>query len=50
MAFETPLSGYCGEITGEFLIFTGYLPGADAPGCPVFEAAARLGPPWMRAE
>ena len=39
-----------GEITGEFLISTGYLPGAHAPECPVFEAVAKLGPPWMRTE
>lgn len=38
-----------GEITGEFLMSTGYLPGSHRPDCPVFEAIARLDPPWMRA-
>jgi DNA-3-methyladenine glycosylase I len=36
-----------GEITGEFLMSTGYLPGAHHPGCPVFERVAELAPPWM---
>jgi DNA-3-methyladenine glycosylase I len=38
-----------GEITGEFLMSTGYLPGAHVPGCPVFDTIRRLGPPWMEA-
>lgn len=29
-----------GEIVGEFLMSTGYLPGAHVPGCPVGERAA----------
>lgn len=37
-----------GEITGEFLMSTGYLPGAHAEDCPVFARAAESGPPWMR--
>jgi DNA-3-methyladenine glycosylase I len=37
-----------GEITGEFLISTGYLPGAHVRECPVFKKIARLKPPWMR--
>jgi DNA-3-methyladenine glycosylase I len=37
-----------GEITGEFLLSTGYLPGAHERSCPVFARIARLGPPWMR--
>lgn len=39
-----------GEITGEFLMSLGYLPGAHAEGCPVYARIARLAPPWMRAE
>jgi DNA-3-methyladenine glycosylase I len=39
-----------GEITGEFLISTGYLPGAHDPHCPVFHRIAALDPPWMHAE
>ncbi len=35
-----------GEITGEFLISAGYLPGAHVKGCPVYAKVLRLGPPW----
>ena len=38
-----------GEITGEFLMSTGYLPGAHCEACPVFERIARLEPPWVAA-
>jgi DNA-3-methyladenine glycosylase I len=38
-----------GEIVGEFLMSTGYLPGAHEPGCPVYAQVAALNPPWMRA-
>jgi DNA-3-methyladenine glycosylase I len=37
-----------GEITGSFLLSTGYLPGAHDDSCPVLARIARLGPPWMR--
>lgn len=37
-----------GEITGEFLMSTGYLPGAHHPACPVHTRIAALHPPWMR--
>lgn len=37
-----------GEITGEFLISTGYLPGAHVPTCPVYEKLLKKNPPWMR--
>lgn len=37
-----------GEITGEFLVSLGYLPGAHHPTCPVYERVARLEPPWTR--
>jgi DNA-3-methyladenine glycosylase I len=36
-----------GEIVGEFLMSTGYLPGAHHPGCPVYARVAALRPPWM---
>ncbi|MEX0928064.1 MAG: DNA-3-methyladenine glycosylase I [Balneolales bacterium] len=39
-----------GEITGEFLMSTGYLPGAHARDCPVFETIAAQKPGWMDAE
>ena len=37
-----------GEITGEFLISTGYLPGAHLRSCPVYAAVLRRGPAWAR--
>ncbi len=37
-----------GEITGEFLMSTGYLPGAHDEDCPVFARVAALDPPWMQ--
>ena len=37
-----------GEIVGEFLMSTGYLPGAHAPDCPVYARVAALGPAWAR--
>jgi DNA-3-methyladenine glycosylase I len=39
-----------GEITGEFLMSTGYLPGAHVRSCPVFAEVARRRPPWMRRD
>ncbi len=38
-----------GEITGEFLLSTGYLPGAHIPSCPVHARIQALDPPWARA-
>lgn len=37
-----------GEITGEFLISLGYLPGAHREDCAAFTRAAATQPPWMR--
>ena len=37
-----------GEITGEFLLSTGYIPGAHHRSCPVYARVAELSPPWMR--
>jgi DNA-3-methyladenine glycosylase I len=37
-----------GEITGEFLISTGYLPNAHVTTCPVYRTIARLSPPWAQ--
>lgn len=37
-----------GEITGSFLMSTGYLPGAHRESCPVFAEIAKMDPPWMR--
>ena len=38
-----------GEIVGEFLMSTGYLPGAHAESCPVYKRVAARRPAWMRA-
>ena len=38
-----------GEIVGEFLMSTGYLPGAHRKSCPIYREIARLSPPWMQA-
>jgi DNA-3-methyladenine glycosylase I len=35
-----------GEIVGEFLMSTGYLPGAHEPWCPVYAQIVALQPPW----
>jgi DNA-3-methyladenine glycosylase I len=35
-----------GEIVGEFLLSTGYLPGAHHPGCPVYPKVLERRPPW----
>ena len=37
-----------GEITGEFLMSLGYLPGAHREDCPAFKRAAKHRPAWMR--
>lgn len=37
-----------GEITGEFLMSLGYLPGAHREDCPAFKQAAKAKPAWMR--
>jgi DNA-3-methyladenine glycosylase I len=36
------------EIVKEFLLSTGYLPGAHDTDCPIYEKITRLHPPWMR--
>ena len=38
-----------GEIVREFLVSTGYLPGAHRSDCPVYARIARLDPPWLKA-
>lgn len=35
-----------GEITGEFLMSTGYLPGAHVAECPVYARILKRRPPW----
>jgi DNA-3-methyladenine glycosylase I len=36
-----------GEIVNEFLMSTGYLPGAHEKNCPVYKKVASLRPPWL---
>jgi DNA-3-methyladenine glycosylase I len=38
-----------GEITREFLVSTGWLPGAHEPRCPVYARVLAAGPPWAAA-
>src|SRR5688572_15592876 len=38
-----------GEIVGEFLLSTGYLPGAHREDCPVYPRVVTRQPPWLRA-
>lgn len=38
-----------GEIVNEFLLSTGYLPGAHEESCPVFKRIVKARPPWSRA-
>jgi DNA-3-methyladenine glycosylase I len=35
-----------GEITGEFLMSTGYLPGAHHINCPMYKTVITMKPPW----
>ena len=37
-----------GEIVGEFLLSTGYLPGAHVERCPVYRRVRAARPPWSR--
>lgn len=42
---------FCGgEIVNEFLLSTGYLPGAHDADCPAFKKISRLKPAWMRGQ
>ena len=36
-----------GEIVREFLLSTGYLPGAHEPDCPIYPIVRKRGPAWM---
>lgn len=39
-----------GEITGEFLMSTGYLPGTHRPDCPIYKVIKGKSPPWMQVD
>jgi DNA-3-methyladenine glycosylase I len=45
--FKQTFSFTGGQITAEFLLSTGYLPGAHEETCPVYRKIARLMPPWL---
>jgi DNA-3-methyladenine glycosylase I len=47
--FKTTFRFTGGEIVREFLLSTGYLPGAHAEECPVFARITKLNPPWQTA-
>ena len=36
-----------GEITNEFLMSIGYLPGTHHQDCPIFKKLEKINPPWM---
>lgn len=39
-----------GEITGEFLMSIGYLPGTHHENCPIYSKVTKLNPPWMQVD
>jgi DNA-3-methyladenine glycosylase I len=39
-----------GEIVNEFLLSTGYLPGAHEAGCPIYKKVKKKNPPWAIIE
>ena len=38
-----------GEIVNEFLMSTGYLPGAHVEGCPIYEKVLKKNPMWKKS-
>jgi DNA-3-methyladenine glycosylase I len=39
-----------GEITGEFLMSIGYLPGTHHETCPIYQKIEKLNPAWMQVD
>lgn len=39
---------FTGEIVNEFLLSTGYLAGAHAEGCPIYNIAIKKKPAWYK--
>ena len=37
-----------GEIVNEFLVSSGYLPGAHIQTCPIYEKVLKKNPPWLK--
>jgi DNA-3-methyladenine glycosylase I len=46
--FKKPFRFTGGEIVNEFIVSTGYLPGAHEEGCPVFKKVLKTKPAWKR--
>jgi len=46
--FKTTFRFTGGEIVGEFLMSLGYLPGAHASDCPVYQRVLEKRPPWLK--
>jgi DNA-3-methyladenine glycosylase I len=46
--FKTTFRFTGGEIVNEFLVSTGYLPGAHIESCPIFKKALKTKPAWSR--
>jgi DNA-3-methyladenine glycosylase I len=46
--FKTTFRFTGGEIVGEFLMSLGYLPGAHATDCPIYQKVLARRPPWVR--
>jgi DNA-3-methyladenine glycosylase I len=44
--FKTTFKFTGGEIVGEFLMSTGYLPGAHSPTCPIYNRVIKKNPKW----
>jgi DNA-3-methyladenine glycosylase I len=47
--FKTTFLFTGGEIVGEFLMSTGYLPGAHRQSCPIYQRVLASNPPWFKA-
>jgi DNA-3-methyladenine glycosylase I len=48
MLFRKTFKFTGGEIVNEFLMSTGYLPGAHSEGCPYYHEVIKAGPAWMK--
>jgi DNA-3-methyladenine glycosylase I len=47
--FKTNFRFTGGEIVNEFLVSSGYLPGAHIPACPIYKKVLKKNPPWLKA-
>ncbi|MEP6726997.1 MAG: DNA-3-methyladenine glycosylase I [Bacteroidota bacterium] len=47
--FKTTFRFTGGEIVNEFLMSTGYLPGAHTPDCPIYKKVLKQKPKWQHA-